>query len=209
MAAGVGLYLANRDSGPEPETAGAGAPKKAPPAAPELQAPKVAAFDDPRFPPLPREEVMIQSDKEIELKPDFRFWRLEDGRSVMTEPYETMKKVHTDALQPIEDIEALESIVYLYRWAYKTNPEGGSNREITAALMGDNPKRLVFIPPNHPNIDAEGQLLDRWGEPYKFHKISDQIMDILSSGPDRRLWTEDDLDLGHTREFQESSVAAE
>jgi hypothetical protein len=38
--------------------------------------------------------------------------------------------------------------------------------------------------------------LDRFGTPYFFHPISETRIDVRSAGPDRKLWTEDDVWLG-------------
>lgn len=72
------------------------------------------------------------------------------------------------------------------------NPTG-TNAEITAALTGKNPVRFAFLPPNHPAINRDGELCDRWGTPFFFHAESSTRMEIRSAGPDKKLWTEDDI----------------
>lgn len=72
------------------------------------------------------------------------------------------------------------------------NPTG-TNAEITAALTGRNRLQLSLIPPDHPAIDAGGELCDRWGTPFFFHAESGTRMEIHSAGPDRRLHTSDDI----------------
>lgn len=72
------------------------------------------------------------------------------------------------------------------------NPTG-SNAEITAALTGRNKVRFAFISPNHPAINRQGELCDRWGTPFFFHAESATRMEIRSAGPDRKLWTDDDI----------------
>lgn len=134
--------------------------------------------------------------------PDSRFERLADGRSLVVESVEASREIHSPQLQPEVDLDVLDSIFALYRWAYRENPEGGENRELVAALTGQNPHRLVFIAPDHPSLNPAGELLDRWGTPYFFHKISDQVIDVSSAGPDRRLWSQDDLTLGYTESYQ-------
>lgn len=69
----------------------------------------------------------------------------------------------------------------------------GTNAEITAALTGKNKVRFAFIPPNHPAINRDGELCDRWGTPFFFHAESSTRMEVRSAGPDRKLHTEDDL----------------
>lgn len=72
------------------------------------------------------------------------------------------------------------------------NPSG-SNAEITAALTGRNKLHFAFIPPSHPAINGNGELCDRWGTPFFFHAESATRMEVRSAGPDRRLWTADDV----------------
>jgi hypothetical protein len=81
--------------------------------------------------------------------------------------------------------------------AWRTNfpREGnpvGENADITAGLSGANPLGLVLIPKQHPAINAQGELCDRWGTPFRFHQLSGEHMEIRSAGPDRKFATEDD-----------------
>ena len=68
----------------------------------------------------------------------------------------------------------------------------GENAEITAALMGENRLGLALIPKGHPAVNAQGELCDRWGTPFRFHQLSGSKMEIRSAGPDRKFATEDD-----------------
>jgi hypothetical protein len=72
------------------------------------------------------------------------------------------------------------------------NPTG-SNPEITKTLNGDNPARAKYLPVEHTNISPEGELLDFWGTPYFFHQQSGTETVIRSAGPDRKLFTVDDI----------------
>lgn len=70
----------------------------------------------------------------------------------------------------------------------------GINSEITAALAGDNPKHINFIDPSAGmRLNSKGELVDEWGTPYFFHQLSGTEMEIHSAGPDRIMWTSDDL----------------
>ena len=71
----------------------------------------------------------------------------------------------------------------------------GSNAEITAVLTGKNKLRYAAIPPGHPAINAAGELCDRWGTPFFFHAESGTRMGIRSAGPDKKMWTDDDVAL--------------
>ena len=67
------------------------------------------------------------------------------------------------------------------------------NIEITATLSGANPHVLAPLPRDHPAINANGELTDRWGTPFFFHQLAADFMEIRSAGADRRLHTPDDV----------------
>ena len=79
-----------------------------------------------------------------------------------------------------------------YRTLYHENPVG-TNAEIMKAVMGGNPKQAQLGPPEGQSMSADGQVVDRWGTPYFFHQLSSDLMEIRSAGPDKTLWTSDDI----------------
>lgn len=91
------------------------------------------------------------------------------------------------------DLDAVGQILDAWRTNFPRagNPVG-ENHEITAALTGDNPIQVVLIPKNHRAINAQGELCDRWGTPFRFHQVSGERMEIRSAGPDRKFGTADD-----------------
>lgn len=92
---------------------------------------------------------------------------------------------------PAGALQAVEQLLYFYRQGLGENPVG-QNEDIVAAMLGENSKRAAFLPPNSPAI-KDGKLLDPWGTPYWFHPVSRDRMEIRSAGPDRDLFTSDDL----------------
>ena len=68
----------------------------------------------------------------------------------------------------------------------------GENAEITAALSGENSLGLRLIPRNHPAINTDGELADRWGTPFRFHALAGDRMEIRSAGSDKKFGTPDD-----------------
>jgi hypothetical protein len=92
-----------------------------------------------------------------------------------------------------EDLRTVEEIFRQYRSSTRQLNPVGENAEITAVLTGRNRLDFAFIPPNHPAINARGELCDRWGTPFFFHALSGTQMEIRSAGPDRKLWTADDV----------------
>lgn len=77
-----------------------------------------------------------------------------------------------------------------FRSQFGGNPIG-TNAEITKALGGDNPRGATFLDGETKN--GRGELIDRWGMPYFFHQLSGSEMEVRSAGPDRAMWTPDDL----------------
>ena len=80
-----------------------------------------------------------------------------------------------------------------YRSLFGENPVG-TNPEITKALNGDNPRQARFIKEELGlRINGRGELVDYWSTPFFFHQLSGTEMEIRSAGPDKIMWTADDL----------------
>lgn len=80
-----------------------------------------------------------------------------------------------------------------YGTMFGGNPVG-VNAEITGQLSGQNPKQVNFIRPDAGmRINEKGELVDPWGTPYFFHQLSGHETEIRSAGPDKIMWTADDL----------------
>ena len=102
---------------------------------------------------------------------------------------------------PGNDIRQDLAIVASLFAAWRSNYPGagnpfGQNREITEKLLGRNPNELIFLREGNRALSREGELCDRWGTPFLFHAESGTRMEIRSAGPDRRLWTADDVTIG-------------
>jgi len=96
-------------------------------------------------------------------------------------------------IEPKIVLENLRRAIHDFGSKFGGNPVG-INSEITAQLSGDNPKHINFINPDAGmRINANGELVDPWGTPYFFHQLSGTDMEIHSAGPDRVMWTADDL----------------
>lgn len=107
-----------------------------------------------------------------------------------------------------QDLELLYRIMHQFRAAVRGNVQKvwGTNQELTGLLTGENPTILAFIPRGHPAVSAGGELIDRWGTPYFFHKDSSDRTVIRSAGPDRTMWTNDDVQ--YPRSSEEDRAAA-
>lgn len=96
---------------------------------------------------------------------------------------------------PIEDLRKLHRVVTGYFSVVKESsrfPIGG-NEDLAAALRGENPNREVFVSKENAVFGPDGQLRDRWGSPLIVHPQAWRQLELRSSGPDKKSYTEDDL----------------
>jgi hypothetical protein len=96
------------------------------------------------------------------------------------------------SLPPATILDNMRVTIRAYGLMFGGNPVG-TNPEITKQLSGDNPKQVNFLKADGNRVNSNGELVDAWGTPYFFHQISGTEMEIHSAGPDRILWTLDDL----------------
>ncbi|HTY87884.1 MAG TPA: hypothetical protein VMB80_10500 [Candidatus Acidoferrum sp.] len=90
-------------------------------------------------------------------------------------------------------LDSLRHAIRDYGSKFGGNPVG-VNAEITRQLSGDNPQQVNFISPEAGmRLNDQGELVDPWGTPYFFHQLSGAEMEIRSAGPDKIMWTDDDL----------------
>ena len=68
-----------------------------------------------------------------------------------------------------------------------------ANEDWAATLRGLNLAHERFLPDQHVALDAQGRLVDRWGTPLFFHALGDHRFELRSAGPDKKLWTDDDV----------------
>ena len=94
---------------------------------------------------------------------------------------------------PATVLDNMRHAVRQYGEMFGGNPVG-TNPEITSQLNGYNPKHINFL--NNEagmRVNGNGELVDSWGTPFFFHQLSSMDMEIHSAGPDRIMWTTDDL----------------
>ena len=77
-----------------------------------------------------------------------------------------------------------------------------ANEDWADLFRGRNAAREEFLPPQHIALNAEGKLIDRWATPLFFHALGGGRYEIRSAGPDKKLWTSDDLQRGYDGRFR-------
>ena len=123
------------------------------------------------------------------------FERQQDGTIHKRDVMEMLQDLNSPEWETVSDLQLLRKVISVYRQIFRQNPIAGENREVVEALSGKNPYRLIFITPEHPSVDGDGALTDRWGSPFRFHPISGSLMEISSCGPDTIFGTPDDITL--------------
>jgi hypothetical protein len=98
----------------------------------------------------------------------------------------------SSTLPPATVLENMRTSIRQYASVFGENPVG-TNEEITKALQGGNSKQVNFLKEDGNRVNSNGELVDVWGTPYFFHQISGHEMEIRSAGPDRTMYTGDDL----------------
>ena len=95
---------------------------------------------------------------------------------------------------PAEDLAALHDLVagYLQSGLGDSRRSIGFNEDLIPALTDRAALGDAALPLDHPSI-RDGHLLDRWGTPWQVHPLAADDIQLRSAGPDRRLYTADDL----------------
>ena len=96
-------------------------------------------------------------------------------------------------MDPATVLDKMRIAIHQYASMFGANPVG-TNPEITEALNGGNPKEAKLINEESGlRINGRSELVDYWGTPFFFHQLSGTEMEIRSAGPDKKMWTVDDL----------------
>ena len=116
---------------------------------------------------------------------------------------EILKNYASPSTRPEDDLQAMAHVFSNLRLLVKGDAafRMGANEEFAAALMGKNAAKEVFLMAPHACLNEKDQLVDRWGSPLFFHVRDRDRIDIRSAGPDREMWTADDLHRQHEGEF--------
>jgi len=122
------------------------------------------------------------------------FQKRDDGRVLKMDTVAYAATINQEESSTEEDIGVLGSLIDQYRRIFGANPIAGDNRDLVRAMTGDNPHKLALIDPANPAISPDGELIDRWGTPFRFHAVDSRMpMEIYSAGPDARFGSPDDV----------------
>ncbi len=93
------------------------------------------------------------------------------------------------------DVATLHTMLRQYLRITQRNPGPpiGNDSDLARAFTGHNPMKLIVLPTPHPALSPDGRLVDRWGTSYFIHPRGNLAFEIRSAGPDRKLFTIDDL----------------
>jgi hypothetical protein len=96
---------------------------------------------------------------------------------------------------PENDLTSLAHLMNNFSLLVKSSADRpmSANEDWAAAFRGLNPAHERFLPDTHVALAAQGRLIDRWGTPLFFHALGNHRFDLRSAGPDKKLWTDDDI----------------
>ncbi len=111
---------------------------------------------------------------------------------------------------PRDDLDLMAQLMDNFLLLVKSavNRPLSANEDWAAALCGRNPAHERFLPDQHAALNAKGQLVDRWGSPLFFHALGRGQFEIRSAGPDRKLWTADDIHRNADGSFHQGAELA-
>jgi len=119
--------------------------------------------------------------------------RDEEGYEIL--PENPLKDYATKQQSAQDDFQQVVGLVGSYHTLIKGNslPPFSENKELVEILRGKNPYKIRFLQKNSPHINKNGELVDRWGSALFFHPVASRKIGIRMAGPDKILWTDDDL----------------
>jgi hypothetical protein len=99
------------------------------------------------------------------------------------------------ATTPQRDLALMGQMISSFLTLFKRAADRplSANEEWSAALRGQRADAEPWLREGHRSLDAQGRLIDRWQTPLHFHALGQKQWEIRSAGPDRQLWTSDDL----------------
>ena len=108
---------------------------------------------------------------------------------------ETLLRGYATASTPENDLKLMAQLMDNFTLLVKSSATlpMSVNEDWAAAFRGSNPAHERFLPDTHIALNAQGQLVDRWQTPLFFHPLGEHRFELRSAGPDKKMWTADDL----------------
>lgn len=115
-----------------------------------------------------------------------------------TNPEEIIQEVELLKDMTIDEKKAIEHFHTLLFALRSFNngrmPDGViDNVHIANALLGDHKRKIAYFTQDHPRLNTNGELIDKYGSPYDFHFTSSKDVSIRSYGPDKEPYSDDDI----------------
>lgn len=117
-------------------------------------------------------------------------WR--DKISPLPPPVAPPQPVGMPHAEQVRQLEKIALDIRHFAQRFGGNPVG-TNGEIVQAMRGGNQARANYLAAPEYRLNDHGEIIDTWGTPYFFHANSGSQMEIRSAGPDKVLWTPDDI----------------
>jgi len=101
----------------------------------------------------------------------------------------------TSNSSPTEDVRKLGYTLEGFFNIHKTidSFHASTNSDFYKLLSGKNPDGEAFVSPGHSIYGKSGLLVDRFGTPFFFHPLAKPKVEVRSAGPDRKMFTADDI----------------
>ncbi len=96
------------------------------------------------------------------------------------------------------EMQSLLNALQFYQAEYDSYPSGSSSK-ILQALLGNNPKKRVFLSIGARSTNNAGQFVDPWGTPYEIGVESTNLVMIRCAGKNRSFGDKDDMTVGTSR----------
>jgi len=152
-------------------------------------------------PPIVKRDVRKKAEPVVEEYSEYRAPRfIQDVTKLTNDPNnkEELSELAQGFLNPDateeELVMNLERLVFnLSLYANGGSLPGAFNIDIANGLLGDNKRKVAYLPADSIRLNEHGELIDSWGTPYEFHCESLKMADVRSAGPDKLHYTDDDI----------------
>jgi hypothetical protein len=159
-------------------------------------------FNGKKDEPFPHEDrTLVQSPKDVatyDLKPEMSAVELTEKAlpAILSKQYDFILLNYANPASPPQDdlilmSRAVASFLLISKQA--SDRPLSANEEWSAALRGNRPGTEPWISNNSVALDSRNRLIDRWGVPLHFHALGGKQWEIRSAGPDKKMWSDDDL----------------